>query len=99
MKRAFLFLLLTLTATAAFAQSTPAPAPAPAPDYPIVRVGMVSFLQYDAELKNRSDFNAFDVTRGYININAQLAKNFRFRFTPDIRRATDSSLSGSLLLR
>jgi len=61
---------------------------------------MVSFLQYDAELKNRDAFNAFDVTRAYLNVNAQVSKNVRFRFTPDIRRAgSDSSLAGSLVVR
>src|ERR1051325_3872816 len=77
---------------------TPPPAPAK-PQYPIVRVGVLSYLQYDAELKNRDGYNNFDVTRAYLNINGQLSKNVRFRLTPDIRRATDSSLSGSLVLR
>jgi hypothetical protein len=96
-------LLLALVATPVFAQAPPAQAPPPAPaepDYPIVRVGVLSYLQYDWELKNRDDYNNFDVTRAYLNINGQLSKNVRFRFTPDIRRATsDTSLSGSLVLR
>jgi hypothetical protein len=50
-------------------------------------------------LKNRDDYNNFDVTRAYLNINAQVSKNVRFRFTPDIRRINDGSLSGSLVLR
>jgi hypothetical protein len=94
--------LMALFAGPAFAQSPPAqtPPPAPAePDYPIVRVGVLSYLQYDAELKNRDDYNNFDVTRAYLNINAQVSKNVRFRFTPDIRRINDGSLSGSLVLR
>ena len=71
------------------------------PAYPIIRVGMLSYLQYAAELKNRDGFNAFDLTRAYININAQLSRNVRFRFTPDIRRITDptGSLGTSLVLR
>ena len=86
---------LLLVAGPAVAQTAQAPPPAPAaePDYPIVRVGMLSYLQYDAELKNRDGFNAFDVTRAYLNINAQLASNVRFRFTPDVRRITDGSLT------
>jgi hypothetical protein len=95
-------LLTSLFAGPAFGQSPPAQTPPPAsaePQYPIVRVGGLSYLQYDAELKNRDDYNNFDVTRAYLNINAQLSKNVRFRFTPDIRRITDSSLSGSLVLR
>ena len=81
------------------AQTAPAPSPAAEPDYPIIRVGVLSYVQYDAELKNRDAFSAFDLTRAYVNVNGQLAKNVRFRFTPDVRRVTDSSLAGSLVLR
>jgi hypothetical protein len=93
--------LLWLGGTA-FGQTTQQPAPAtpPEPDYPVVRVGVLSYLQYAAELENRDGFNNFDVTRGYLNVNGQLARNVRFRLTPDIRRATtDSTLAGSLVLR
>ena len=69
------------------------------PAYPTVSVGVLSYLQYGAELKNRDGYNAFDVTRGYINIVADVAKNVRFRLTPDVRRITDGSLSGSLTFR
>ena len=95
-------LLTALFVRPAFGQSPPPQTPPPAsaePDYPIVRVGGLSYLQYDAELKNRSGYNTFDVTRAYLNINAQVAKNIRFRFTPDIRRVNDSSLAGSLVVR
>ena len=77
----------------------PAQAAPPAAEFPIVRVGMLSYLQYNAELKNRNGANAFDVTRTYLNINGQLAPRVRFRFTPDIRRITDGSLAGSLTVR
>jgi hypothetical protein len=76
----------------------PSPAP-PEPTYPVVAVGVLSYLQYDAELKNREGFNAFDVTRGYINITGDLAKNIKFRITPDVRRIADSSVGGSLVFR
>jgi hypothetical protein len=85
---------------AARAQTPSAPPTAPPePDYPIIRVGVLSYVQYDAELENRQGFNAFDLTRGYVNINGQLSKNVRFRLTPDIRRATDSTLAGTLVFR
>ncbi len=89
-------LLLLVPAVSAFAQ---AQAPPPAPDYPIIRIGVVSYLQYLAELENRDGLNAFDVTRAYLNVNGQLSTNVRFRFTPDVRRVTDGSLAGSLTLR
>ena len=94
--RTSLLLAFTLfVAASAAAQTAPAPAaPTPAPEFPIVRVGMVAYTQYDVELENRSAFNAFDLTRGYININGQLSNRVRFRFTPDVRRVTDGSLSG-----
>jgi hypothetical protein len=103
MTRIFLTAAVVLSfVTQAFgqaAQTPPAPAPAP-PDYPIIRVGVLSYVQYDAELKNRDDYNNFDVTRAYLNINGQLAQNVRFRLTPDVRRATtDAALAGSLVLR
>lgn len=84
------------------AQTPPAPpaqAPPAEPSYPVVTLGVLSYLEYDAELKNRDGFNAFNVTRGYININGRLAENIRFRLTPDLRRATDGSLAGSLVFR
>jgi hypothetical protein len=79
--------------------AAPAQASAPEPDYPIVRIGVVSYLQYDAELENRSGYNTFDVTRTYLNVNAQVSKNIRFRLTPDIRRINDGSMAGSLVFR
>jgi hypothetical protein len=82
---------------AVFAQS---PTPAE-PQYPAVRVGVLSYLQYDAELENREGVNSFDVTRTYLNVNGQLSRNVRFRVTPDIRRFTDatSQLGSSLVFR
>jgi hypothetical protein len=93
-----------LFASSAGAQAIQPPPPAtsapPAePQYPIIRVGMLSYLQYDVEAEQRDGFNNFDVTRVYLNINAQVAKNVRFRFTPDIRRINDGSLAGSLVAR
>lgn len=90
-----------LIATSAVAQTPAQPASAAPtePQYPIVRIGVLSYLQYDEEFENRDNFNAFDVTRTYLNVNAQVSKRVRFRLTPDIRRATDSSLNGSLVFR
>jgi hypothetical protein len=94
-----ILIALVLSARAAFAQSAQPPPPPAEPDYPIIRIGVLSYVQYDAELKNRDAFNAFDLTRGYVNINGQLSSNVRFRLTPDVRRVTDSSLAGTLVLR
>ncbi len=94
-----ILIVLVMSARAAFAQSAQPPAPPAEPDYPIIRIGVLSYVQYDAELKNRDAFNAFDLTRGYVNINGQLSSNVRFRLTPDVRRVTDSSLAGTLVLR
>lgn len=86
------------TQTAPTTQTPPPPA-AKDPSYPSVTVGVLSYLQYDVELEHRDGFNAFDVTRGYVNIVADVARNVRFRVTPDVRRITDGSLSGSLAFR
>ncbi len=88
-----------LSACPVLAQTAQTPAPAAEPDYPIVRIGVVSYVQYDAELRNRENFNAFDLTRAYLNVNGQLSRSVRFRFTPDVKRVTDGSLSGSLVVR
>ena len=52
--------------------------------YPYVTFGVDSFLQYAAELHERDGYNAFDVTRGYLNIKAQMSDKVSFRFTPDV---------------
>jgi hypothetical protein len=64
-----------------------------------VSFGVVSFLQYSAELEEADNFNACDVTRGYLNIQARLSPRVRARFTPDVRRVVDASLAESLALR
>lgn len=69
------------------------------PQYPRVSIGTLTYLQYGAELEGREGFNAFDVTRGYINITGDLAKNIKFRLTPDLKRTTDGNLAGSLTFR
>ena len=107
MTRALILALLLLgSALPSFAQTAQSPPPSPAPqaapaqpEYPIIRIGMLSYLQYNAEVENRDGLNAFDVTRAYFNVNAQVASRVRFRFTPDIRRITDGSLAGSLTVR
>jgi hypothetical protein len=64
-----------------------------------VTFGVQSFLQYAYELHERDGYNAFDVTRGYLNIKAQLSERVSFRFTPDVRPTTDASLDRNLALR
>ena len=78
---------------------TPSAPSAHEPRYPRIAIGTLTYLQYAAELENRDEYNAFDVTRGYINIAGDIAKNVKFRLTPDVRRITDGQLAGSLGLR
>src|SRR4051794_35026872 len=66
---------------------------------PVVSFGVVSFLQYAAALHESDGYNAFDVTRGYLNIEARLSDRVRVRFTPDVRPTTDASLNQNLALR
>ena len=67
--------------------------------FPVVTFGVVSFLQYAAELHESDGYNAFDVTRGYFNVKARLSDRVRVRFTPDVRPTTDASLDRNLALR
>src|SRR4030095_4320473 len=68
-------------------------------NFPAVTFGVVSFLQYAAELHEQDGYNAFDVTRGYINIQARLSDRVKVRFTPDVRPTTDANLERNLALR
>jgi hypothetical protein len=92
------FVALSL-AGQAMAQTTPDDATRPATNYPSVTFGVVSFLQYAAELHESDGYNSFDVTRGYLNIHARLSERVRVRFTPDVRPTTDASLDRNLALR
>jgi len=89
---------LSLTALLLFGLSGPAFGQAQA-DYPAVTVGVVSYLQYLYDFQDPNSFNAFDVTRGYINIQAKLSPRVRVRFTPDVRPTTDATLTSNLTLR
>src|ERR1051325_4242617 len=91
-------LLWTLSAPA-LAQSPENPASTPPTATPAVTFGILSFLQYSAELHEENGFNAFDVTRGYLNIEARLSDRVRVRFTPDVRPTTDADLNQNLALR
>ena len=92
------FVMWSLAAPA-FAQSQGAPAGARPTSYPFVTFGIDSFLQYSAELHEQDGYNAFDVTRGYLNIKAQLSEKVSFRFTPDVKPTTDADLNRNLALR
>jgi hypothetical protein len=67
--------------------------------FPAVTFGVQTFLQYAAELHEENGFNSFDVTRGYLNVEARLSARVRVRFTPDVRPTTDANLSQNLALR
>ena len=62
---------------------------------PAVTFGVLSFLQYSAELHEEDGFNAFDVTRGYFDIHARLSDRVRVRFTPNVRPTTDAVRSSA----
>ena len=84
------------TTTAWAGQNTP---PLAEPSYPIVSIGTLTYVQYAFDVQNPEHFNAFDLTRGYVNINADLNPGVSFRLTPDIRRAVGGPLDGSLVIR
>ena len=80
------------------AQAEGAP-PDPPTVYPSVTFGVQSFVEYAASLHEQQGFNAFNVTRGYLNIRARLSDRVQFRFTPDVRPTTDANLDRNLALR
>jgi hypothetical protein len=102
---------LSLTALLLVGLASPALAQAPPPEptetqdtaaggpFPAVTFGVLSFMQFSAELHEQDGYNAFDVTRGYINIEARLSDKVKLRFTPDVRPTTDASLNRNLTLR
>jgi hypothetical protein len=68
-------------------------------NFPAVTFGVQSFLEYRAELHEMDGYNAFDVTRGYFNVEARLSDRVKVRFTPDVRPTTDVNLDRNLALR
>ena len=101
--RLFLACLVWLIACGPVMAQTTAQGEGAAPDppiaYPAVTFGIQSFIEYSASLHEQQGFNAFDVTRGYLNVRAQLSDRVQFRFTPDVRPTTDASLDRNLALR
>jgi hypothetical protein len=107
-KLASIGLVLMVNAGSAAAQDAPAN-PAAAPSYPSVKVGITLFTDYTINQKptitdadgNTITFNAFQITRSYINVTGNLSRRVAFRLTPDITRetGTGSSLSGSYTFR
>src|SRR5262245_21544953 len=80
-------------AAAAEAQAPERPATTPvSTGFPSVSFGILTFLQYQAQLHESDGYNAFDVTRGYLNIQARLSDRIKVRFTPDVRPTTDVNL-------
>ena len=94
-----LSLVMSSLAVPALAQTPAAPGGTRPTAYPFVTFGIDSFLQYSAELHEQDGYNAFDVTRGYLNIKAQMSDKVSFRFTPDVRPTTDANLDRNLALR
>ena len=101
-------LVLMMNAGSAAAQDAPAN-PSAVPSYPSVKVSITLFTDYTINQKpkitdadgNTITFNAFQVTRSYINVTGNLSRRVAFRLTPDITRETGSgsSLSGSYTFR
>lgn len=84
----------------AHAQTTPDPAnTTTTANEGRVTFGVVSFLQYDYELHERDGYNAFEVTRGYLDVTGRLSDRVSVRFTTNVRPTTDASLDANLTAR
>ena len=88
---------------AAPAQVTPAAGYTPPDDTPSIKVGATIYVDYtytaapkatDAD-GNEYHPNAFNVTRGYININGKVSHIVAFRITPDINAREQRQLRRS----
>ena len=61
---------------------------------------MLSYLQYRRRIQEPRPATTRSTSRARTSTSTRrFPKNIRFRFTPDIRRVTDGSLSGSLVVR
>jgi hypothetical protein len=85
---------------AARAQDTPdPPATTSTANEGRVTFGILTFLQYDLELHERDGYNAFEVTRGYLDVTGRLSDRVKVRFTTNVRPTTDASLDANLTAR
>lgn len=96
MIRTLLVALVFISLAAPVLGQEPAPAPAAATALPRVTFGTQMFLQYMFDLEDEERFNEFDITRGYLDVRAQLTERVRARFTPDVRRFADADLTERL---
>lgn len=84
--RALCVAVVTAGASASLAAQAPAP--------PQVTIGGLVYTQYVYQLADSvTHFNAFDVTRAYINVLGRFANGVTARVTPDIYRNADGSLA------
>src|SRR6185503_14592214 len=81
------------------AQATQDPANANTANEGRVTFGILSFLQYDYELHEQDGYNAFEVTRGYLDVTGRLSDRVKVRFTTNVRPTTDASLDANLTAR
>ena len=95
---AIVMLLLGAAATAG-AQTAPDPATTTTTNEGRVTFGIITFLQYDVELHERDLYNAFDVTRGYLDVRGKLSDRIQVRFTTDVRPTRDADLEQNLTAR
>ena len=92
-------ILVCILSSAASAQTTGGADTPAIVNFPAVTFGVQSFIEYRAELHEMDGYNAFDVTRGYFNVEARLSNRVKVRFTPDVRPTTDANLDRNLALR
>src|SRR6185295_7388796 len=91
--------MVLLTSGVAYAQTPPDPANTNTANEGRVTFGVVSFLQYDYELHEQDGYNAFEVTRGYLDVTGRLSDRVKVRFTTNVRPTTDASLDANLTAR
>lgn len=91
--------MVFVAAAVAHAQTTPDPANTNTANEGRVTFGILAFLQYDYELHEQDGYNAFEVTRGYLDVTGRLSDRMKVRFTTNVRPTTDASLDANLTAR
>ena len=61
---------------------------------PDFTIGILSYMHYVVDLDSGADYNAFEITRNYIDMKYNYSDNIRFRLTPDFFRQGDGPLEG-----
>ncbi len=85
-KVAFLLVITLFLSIAAFAEDKEE-------KYPTFDFSGLMYAHYVVDLSDGADYNAFDVTRGYLNFKASISDKIKVRITPDFKRTSEKTVT------